>query len=84
MVTNIGQAASRPGRVYRSPLRVEQARRTRRSIVQAAGECFADSGFAYLTARLDAAFHKVGKVSQADIDSVESHPLPDVFPGLEL
>jgi AcrR family transcriptional regulator len=36
-------------RVYRSPLRAEQARRTRAAVLDAAGHCFAERGYAATT-----------------------------------
>ncbi|TFV81360.1 TetR/AcrR family transcriptional regulator [Blastococcus sp. CT_GayMR20] len=38
-------------RVYRSPLREEQARQTRVAVLEAAGECFLDRGYAATTMR---------------------------------
>jgi AcrR family transcriptional regulator len=38
-------------RVYRSPLREEQARRTRAAVLDAAGACFLESGYAATTMR---------------------------------
>lgn len=38
-------------RVYRSPLREEQARRTRAAVLDAAGRCFLDRGYAATTMR---------------------------------
>ena len=38
-------------RVYRSPLREEQARRTRAAVLDAAGACFLDRGYAATTMR---------------------------------
>lgn len=38
-------------RVYRSPLRDEQARRTRVTVLEAAGRCFLDRGYAATTMR---------------------------------
>jgi AcrR family transcriptional regulator len=38
-------------RVYRSPLREEQARRTRSAVLDAAGACFLDHGYAATTMR---------------------------------
>jgi len=38
-------------RVYRSPLREEQARRTRAAVLDAAGRCFLDKGYAATTMR---------------------------------
>src|SRR5215207_5962497 len=38
-------------RVYRSPLREEQAKRTRAAVLDAAGRCFLDRGYAATTMR---------------------------------
>lgn len=55
MVTKAGQANSAPRRSYRSSLRAEQARQTRERVLVAAGQCFAENGYATTSLRSIAA-----------------------------